>query len=155
MNNVEELLNKLIEKGLTIGSVESFTGGLFSKTLTDVPGASNCFKGSIVSYSKELKESLVEIPASYIEEHGVVSWEVAQQMAIKGKRILGVDVCVSFTGNAGPDVCEYGTKAGEVYIGIVYNGQIWPIPLNLQMSREEVREYAVQTAVNALLSIIN
>ena len=104
--------------------------------------------------SKELKESLLGIPAAYIEEHGVVSYEVCQQMAIKGQKVLGVDVCVAFTGNAGPETNEEGGNVGEIYIAIVYKGQVWPIPLHLELGREENREYSVQAAINAILSII-
>ena len=84
MNNAQMLVERLTEKNLTLGSIESFTGGLFGKTITEVSGASKTFKGALVTYSKELKENLLGIPAAYIEEHGVVSYEVCQQMAIKG-----------------------------------------------------------------------
>ena len=154
MNNAQKLIERLTEKNLTLGSVESFTGGLFAKKVTDVSGASKVFKGALVTYSKELKESLLGIPASFIEEHGVVSYEVCQQMAIKGKKVLGVDVCVAFTGNAGPEVSEDGGEVGEVYIAVCYAGQVWPIPLHLELGREGNREYAVEAALTALLSII-
>ena len=138
MNNAQMLVERLTEKNLTLGSIESFTGGLFGKTITDVSGASKTFKGALVTYSKELKES----------------YEVCQQMAIKGQKVLGVDVCVAFTGNAGPETNEEGGNVGEIYIAIVYKGQVWPIPLHLELGREENREYSVQAAINALLSII-
>ncbi len=154
MNSAQNLVERLTEKNLTLGSVESFTGGLFAKTITDISGASNTFKGALVTYSKELKENLLKIPADYIAEHGVVSYEVCQQMAIKGQKVLGVDVCVAFTGNAGPEVSEDGGEVGEIYIAIVYKGHIWPIPLHLNLGREKNREYAVEAAINALLSII-
>ena len=154
MNSAQNLVERLTEKNLTLGSVESFTGGLFAKTITDISGASNTFKGALVTYSKELKENLLKIPADYIAEHGVVSYEVCQQMAIKGQKVLGVDVCVAFTGNAGPEVSEDDGEVGEIYIAIVYKGHIWPIPLHLNLGREKNREYAVEAAINALLSII-
>ena len=64
------------------------------------------------------------------------------------------DVTISFTGNAGPDVCQDGTAVGEVYMSIVYKGQAWPIPLKLEMTREELRKYCVETAISAISSII-
>jgi PncC family amidohydrolase len=154
MNNANELINRLVERGLTIGAVESFTGGLFAKALTDVSGSSRTFRGAIVPYATDLKTSLLGIPAEYIEENGVVSYEVAQQMAIKGQRVLGVDVCVSFTGNAGPAVCEEGTNVGELYMAVAYKGQVWPIPLHLDLSRDKLRQLAVDTMIDALLGII-
>ena len=59
MSNAKQLIDLLAKKGLTLGSVESFTGGLFAKTITDVSGASQVFKGSLVTYSKELKIKLL------------------------------------------------------------------------------------------------
>ena len=154
MNNVQKLIDELANRNLTIGSVESFTGGLFAKTFTDVSGASKVFKGSIVAYSPEVKVNVVGIPQEYIDKYGVVSYEVCQQMAIKGQRLLGVDVCVAFTGNAGPAVCEEGTDVGTCFMCIVFNGQAWPIPLHLQMERNVLREYCVEAVISTVLSII-
>lgn len=154
MNSAQVLVERLTERNLTLGSVESFTGGLFAKTITDISGASKTFKGALVTYSTELKENLLGIPADYIKEHGVVSYEVCQQMAIKGQKILGVDVCVAFTGNAGPEASEEGGEVGEIYMCIAYKGQVWPIPLHLSFNRENNREYSVASAINAILSII-
>ncbi|HBP44235.1 MAG TPA: hypothetical protein DEA28_01670 [Firmicutes bacterium] len=154
MNNAEQLVDVLTRKGLTLGSVESFTGGLFAKKITDVSGASKCFVGALVTYSTELKIKLLGIDKDFIEDNGVVSWGVAQQMAIKGKKVLGTDICVSFTGNAGPNVCPGEASVGEVYMGIFYDNKIWAIPLKLDYDREKVREVAVNSVIDALLSII-
>ena len=70
MNNVQKLIDELANRNLTIGSVESFTGGLFAKTFTDVSGASKVFKGSIVAYSPEVKVNVVGIPQEYIDKYG-------------------------------------------------------------------------------------
>ena len=104
MNSAHALIEKLVDKNLTIGAVESFTGGLFGKTLTDVPGSSKAFKGSLVTYSDESKVNILGIPEEFIKENGVVSYETCQQMAIKGQKLLNVDICVAFTAHAGPDV---------------------------------------------------
>lgn len=154
MNNVEQLIDVLAKKGLTLGSVESFTGGLFAKTITDVSGASKVFKGSLVTYSKELKIKLLGMDEEFIDDNGLVSWGVARDMAIKGKEVLGVDVCVSFTGNAGPEVLPGEAGVGEVYIAIVYNNKVWAIPLKLELDREKVRETAVNSIIPALISIL-
>ena len=106
------------EKGLTLGSVESMTGGLFSAKFTEIPGVSAVFKGGIVTYSAEEKIALVGVKKETIEKYGVVSAEVAKEMAELGRKVLNVDVCVSVTGNAGP-TCEPGGKpAGCFYVGI-------------------------------------
>lgn len=151
MNNVEQLIDVLAKKGLTLGSVESFTGGLFAKTITDVSGASKVFKGALVTYSKDLKVKLLGMDEEFIDDNGLVSWGVAQQMALQGQKVLGVDVCVSFTGNAGPDVLPGEAGVGETYMAIVYNKRIWAIPLKLELEREKVRE----AAVNAIIPTFN
>ena len=97
-----ELVELLKAKHLTIGSIESMTGGLFASSITSVPGASKVFKGSVVSYSPLIKENVVGVKKETIETFGVVSKEVAYEMASKGKKLLDVDICVSITGNAGP-----------------------------------------------------
>ena len=115
---MEKLLKAYKEKGLTLGSVESMTGGLFSAKFTEIPGSSAVFKGGIVTYSSEEKISIVGVKKATIEKYGVVSAEVAKEMAELGRKLLNVDVCVSVTGNAGP-TCEPGGKpAGCYYVGV-------------------------------------
>ena len=113
----EEIVSKLIEKNIRIGSAESLTGGLFSSTITSIPGVSKIFKGSIVSYSTLIKESVLKIDRETIDKYGVISHEIAEKMCRNAKEILDVDMALSFTGNAGPDAME-GKPVGEVYIGI-------------------------------------
>ena len=111
------LIEFLNENHWTIGSVESFTGGLFAKTLTDVPGASKVFKGTLVTYANETKVRLLSIPQETLTKHGAVSKEIATLMALNGKKALNVDICVSFTGNAGPDILDQ-LPVGTCFIGI-------------------------------------
>ena len=145
MNNVEQLIDVLAKKGLTLGSVESFTGGLFAKTITDVSGASKVFKGALVTYSKDLKVKLLGMDEEFIDDNGLVSWGVAQQMALQGQKVLGVDVCVSFTGNAGPDAME-GKPVGRVYIGICYKDSVETYEFNFDGNREEIRHKCIEKA---------
>ena len=130
------------------------TGGLFATTITNVSGASKVYKGSIITYTSEEKINIVGVNKETIDKETVVSSKVAQEMAMNGQKLLNVDICVAFTGNAGPDVCQDGTAVGEVYMSIVYKGQAWPIPLKLEMTREELRKYCVETAISAISSII-
>ena len=106
---MKKLLKLLAEKGLTLGSVESMTGGLFAGKFTSVPGSSKVFKGSVVTYATEIKEKVVGVKSETIEKFGVVSEEVACEMAECGRKLLNVDICVAVTGNAGP-TCEPGGK---------------------------------------------
>ena len=115
---MEKLLALYKEKGLTLGSVESMTGGLFSAKFTEIPGSSSVFKGTIVTYATEEKTNLVGVKKETIDKFGVVSKEVAMEMAELGRKLLNVDVCVSVTGNAGP-TAEPGEKpVGCFYVGV-------------------------------------
>ena len=145
-----EDINKLFrEKGYTLGSVESFTGGLFAKEITAVPGASHFYKGGLVTYATEEKNRILGIPYDIIDQYGVVSEQIAEQMAIKGKQLLNVDFCVSFTGNAGPSVME-GKRVGEVYIGLAYLDKVEVFAFLLKGTREDVQKQGVINAFEIL-----
>ncbi len=120
-HQAEQLLQELEAyktKGLTLGSVESMTGGLFAAKFTAIPGSSKVFKGSVVTYATEEKINVVGVKKETVDKYSVVSEEVAKEMAEKGRELLNVDVCVSVTGNAGP-TCEPGGKpVGCFYIGV-------------------------------------
>ena len=145
-----ELINKLFRQhGLTLGSVESFTGGLFAKEITSVAGASHFFKGAVVTYATEEKNRLLGISYEDIDEFGVVSEQIAEQMAKKGQELLNVDVCISFTGNAGPSAME-GKKVGEIYIGLAYLDQVEVYPFLLKGDRETIQKEGVKNALAIL-----
>lgn len=137
------------EKGRTLGSVESFTGGGFAKAITSVSGASHFFKGALVTYATEEKNRMLGIPYSDIDQYGVVSKEVAAQMASNGKKLLNVDYCVSFTGNAGPEAME-GKPVGEIHIGIAFLDKTQVHSFNLEGTREEIQNKAIDIAFDLL-----
>ena len=139
-----------VDNGLTLGSVESFTGGLFAATITSISGASKFYKGSFITYATEEKINLLKIPAETIQQFGVVSKEIAFHMANHARQLLGVDVCVSFTGNAGPDAME-NKPVGEVHIGIASKDSAQIYSLNLSGSRDEIRRQAVEFALKKLI----
>ena len=103
------------ERGWTLGTAESCTGGMVAARLTGIPGSSDVFRGGVVAYGNEIKEGELAVPASLLAEHGAVSPEVAEAMAQGARARLGVDVAVSVTGIAGPDG---GTE--EKPVGLVY-----------------------------------
>jgi nicotinamide-nucleotide amidase len=121
-NIAQELVNLLREKGLTLGVVESATGGLISHLITNVPGASDVYLGSITSYSNEVKIRVVGVKAATIEKYGAVSAQVARQMAAGGRKVLGVDICVADTGIAGPKGATPNKPVGLFYIGLSHTG---------------------------------
>jgi nicotinamide-nucleotide amidase len=103
------------ERGWTMGTAESCTGGLVAARLTRIPGSSDVFRGGVVAYANEIKQAELDVPADLLAEHGAVSPEVAEAMAKGARARLGVDVAVSVTGIAGPDG---GTE--EKPVGLVY-----------------------------------
>lgn len=131
------------QKGLTLGSVESFTGGLFAREITKIPGASKFYKGALITYATEEKIRLLGIDKSLVDQFGVVSKECAYEMAKKGKEILNVDVCVSFTGNAGPDTME-NKPCGEIYIGVSIKDRTLTYPYLFKGDRNSIQEEAVR-----------
>ena len=116
-DTLEELVGALLtERGLTLATMESCTGGLLSSTITDVPGSSNYFKGGIVSYTNELKVAS-GVNTELISEYGAVSPQVAEAMAEAARIRLGADIGIGITGVAGPEPLE-GKQPGTVYISI-------------------------------------
>lgn len=128
----------------TFASIESFTGGMFASKIVDIPGASKFFKGSLITYSNEIKEKLgVDI------SKGVINATVAQEMAIKGKEYFNVDYCFSFTGNAGPSPME-SKDIGIVFIAI--NDKVYE--LKFDGSREEIRKKSVEFALEIFWKLV-
>ncbi len=146
---MEELLTILNELEFTIGSVESFTAGKFAASIGQYPGVSSIYRGSLITYHSDIKEKLLNISRDTIESYGVVSNEVATQMATSGREILGVDICVSFTGNAGPTVIE-NKEVGQVYIGIDINDDINIFSLHLKGSRGSIQNQAIEFVIKQL-----
>ena len=140
---MEKLLQELKEKGLTLGSVESMTGGLFSAKFTEIPGSSAVFKGGIVTYSSEEKINIVGVEKETIDKYGVVSEQVAMEMAEQGRKLLNVDICVSVTGNAGPTTEPGGKPVGCFYIGVSSKSGTSVKGYQKSQKRNEVRNSAV------------
>lgn len=114
----EDVVAMLRARGLTLAAVESATGGLISHLVTSVPGASECFRGSITSYSNSAKIHIVGVSADSLSRHGAVSAPVAEEMARGGRRLMGTDLCVADTGIAGPGGATAGKPVGLFYIGL-------------------------------------
>jgi nicotinamide-nucleotide amidase len=137
----------LLDKGWTLGAMESCTGGLFASTITDVAGSSDYFRGGLVSYATELKAEW-GVPGDILAEHGAVSVETARAMAHAARARLGVDVAVGITGVAGPSEQE-GKKVGTVHIAVESPlGVATASPLLSSRSRVEVKWRATLSALN-------
>ena len=114
----EVVLGLLKEKGLTMGTAESCTGGLVAKRLTDLSGASAVFKGGVVSYTNEVKAGVLGVPQEMLDEFGAVSAQVAQAMAQGARKVLGCDLAVSLTGVAGPNPDDRNNPVGLIYVAL-------------------------------------
>ncbi len=118
-DSLEEIIIKsMSEKKLSLGIAESCTGGYLSHLLTSISGSSKCFKGTIVSYSNESKERLLNIPSALIEAHGSVSSQVAEAMAEGARKKFETDYGIGVTGIAGPSGGSKDKPIGLVYIAI-------------------------------------
>jgi nicotinamide-nucleotide amidase len=114
----ESVIELLKERGRTIATAESCTGGLLGAMLTEVPGSSQVYRGGWVTYSNEMKARELDVPAALLEQHGAVSEPVAQAMACGALGRSGADLAVSITGIAGPDGGTADKPVGTVWIAL-------------------------------------
>ncbi len=141
-----------------MGTVESATGGLIAHRITNVAGSSEYFKGSVVSYSNEIKMKCAGVRQDTLDEHGAVSPQVAEQMAIGGRRVLRVDICISDTGIAGPGGATPGTPVGLFYTGMAdrdgYSAKKWLFTGSREENKAAAAEAALQWLREYLTSIV-
>lgn len=148
---LEELVGKLlVEKNLTIAAAESCTGGIISGRITDVPGSSHYFKGSIISYANEVKENILSIDSDLLKDKGAVSSEVAVEMAKGVRKLLKTDIGISATGIAGPTGGTESKPVGLVYIAISLGDKTYSKELFLGDNRHRNRIRAAQAALEML-----
>ncbi len=152
-NKAEKVIKAFAKEGLTLGAIESLTGGLFSSSMCSIAGASKVFRGGIVTYATSLKTKLDDVPGEVIKKYGVVSKEVANSMAINGRKTLDVDVCVSFTGNAGPTKEEGAAPVGRVNMCIATKYGVLEMQQDFHMGRNELREACVDMMLDRLIAI--
>lgn len=143
----------LREAGATVATAESLTGGRLAALLTSVPGASETYVGGLVTYSTDLKLSLLGVPEAVVAQHGVVSAECARAMAEGARLVTGATWAVSTTGVAGPGPQD-GVPAGTVHVGIAGPGSTTALALELVGGREAVQDRTCAEAVSALCAII-
>ncbi len=149
------LSKKLKEYNLSISAAESLTGGLFSKRMTDIPGNSTIFKGSIVCYSNEVKHNLLNVPKELLEKEGAVSIGCAKSLVENIQSISRSDVSISFTGEAGPNASE-DVPVGKVYIGIkIADSPAVVKEFQFSGSREQIRLSSVKNGASLLVKLIN
>ena len=151
------LIKELIKRKESLAFAESCTGGLLSSSITAISGSSQVFKGSIISYSNELKQSLLNVPENMIKKYGAVSEEVAKTMAINAKEKLNVDWSIAISGIAGPSGGSTDKPIGLVHIAIAGpNDQITNIKKRFGPTRNriEIQRLSVNVCLNSLRLIL-
>ena len=151
MTILEQEVGALLrQKGLTLGLIESATGGLISHLITNVPGSSDYYKGSVTAYSNQAKINLVGVREETIKKYGSVSSQVAEEMAQGGRRVLGADICLADTGIAGPGDATKEKPVGLFYIGISHQSGTYSRKNNFQGNRRQNKKEAAEAALSWL-----
>ncbi|MEU2346212.1 CinA family protein [[Kitasatospora] papulosa] len=145
------VLRRLQERGETLAVAESLTGGLVAAELTDVPGASQSFRGSVTAYATALKRDVLGVDGALLDERGAVDPSVAEAMASGVRRVLDADWGVSTTGVAGPEPQD-GKAVGTVFIAVSGPHEVRKcVELRLNGGRADIRKESVRSLL-ALLS---
>ncbi|MBQ7876180.1 MAG: competence/damage-inducible protein A [Clostridia bacterium] len=144
-------VKKLCEKGLTVSTAESCTGGLIGKMITEVSGASSCYGFGFVTYANEAKMQLLGVKKETLEKYGAVSEETAKEMAEGAKRVSGSDIAVSVTGIAGPTGGTDEKPVGLVYIGVSDKNGTEVFRFVQHGDRERVRNKSALCALDIIL----
>jgi len=143
----QEVGNLLRQKGLTLGVVESATGGLISHLITNIPGSSDYYKGSVTAYSNETKIKVVGLKEDTINKYGAVSYQVAEEMAQGGRKALGTDICLADTGIAGPTGATSEKPVGLFYIGLSHQSGTYSQKHIFSGNREQNKRSAAEAAL--------
>jgi PncC family amidohydrolase len=123
---LEVIVGQLLrQRGLSLAAAESCTGGLVSHRITDVPGSSVYYRGSIISYSDEVKERVLRVQRDTLERHGAVSEQAAREMAQGARDILHADIGLAVTGIAGPGGGTPEKPVGLVYVALAASDGVW------------------------------
>lgn len=151
----EQVFERLKKYHLTLSTAESATGGLIAATLVNVPGISEFFQEGYVTYSNDAKVKMIGADRDLIDTYGVVSKEVAGNMAVSAAKTAGTDAALSVTGIAGPDGGTKDCPVGTMYIGCVLNGKTSVEHHVFCGNRQEIRQAAANAALELLVCQIS
>jgi nicotinamide-nucleotide amidase len=144
----------LLDQGLTVATAESLTGGLLGGLLTATSGSSETYRGGVVTYATDLKQSLLDVSGEVVREQGVVSAACAEQMAAGVRALVGSDWALSTTGVAGPTPQE-GKPPGTVFVGLAGPAGVRTRRLELAGDRDAVRRASCRSALEWLLAALD
>jgi nicotinamide-nucleotide amidase len=142
------------ERNLTMAAAESCTGGLVAQLITEHPGASEFFRGSIVAYDDSVKTAVLGVPATLVASRGAVSTEVTRAMAEGARRALGVDVALAITGLAGPGGTTPAKPVGEVHLAVATADGTTDRQLSFPSSRSQVRLLAAYAGLSLVRRVV-
>ncbi len=151
-----ELVELLKKRGLKASSAESLTGGLVSKLITDISGASQVFECGVCSYSNRIKHEVLGVSRETLEKFTEYSRECAREMAQGIRRLSGADIGIATTGIAGPSGGTDEKPVGTVYVGISTKNDTksFELKLGAGLSRAEIRERSAEQALALALRTI-
>ena len=148
---LDKIFDFFLINNFSLSAVESVTGGKLSSTIIKKSGASNFFKGSLVTYSTESKKNILQINKDLLFNFSPVSKEISREMVKSGKKILNTDYCISTTGNAGPSTNDNYSKVGQIFISIATPKKLITEELYLTGPREEIIQIVVEKSLKLLL----
>lgn len=155
----KQLGEKLIEKGWSITTAESCTGGGISSAITDVVGSSAYFERSFITYSNEAKNQMIKVPQDLLDHHGAVSEPVANAMALGALKAANADMAIAVTGIAGPGGGTELKPVGTVFLAIAKKevsneSTVQVYKLNLSGTRKDIREKTIKSSLIKALELI-
>ena len=150
----QNVVNLLIEKKLKITSAESCTGGLFSSYITSVSGSSECFEGSFVTYSNEVKHKMIGVREETLSKYGAVSEECVLEMAENSRKIMNSDISIAISGIAGPNGGTEEKPVGLVFVCIAAENYIKPYKNIFYGDRDNIRNLSVLFALDLVENYI-
>lgn len=152
---LKQIGKKLKEDQLTVGTAESCTGGWIAGMFASEPESSECFMGGIISYSEDIKKKVLRVSAEDIEQYGVVSQPVAEQMAEGACRVLECPCAIATTGYVGPGGGSSENPVGTVWIAVMVNGEVEARRFLFSGDRQEIVRQASREALQMLWKKLN
>ena len=147
---VHAVVQLLKDKNQTVSTAESCTGGKVASLITEIPGASQIFMGSTITYATQSKVDILDVDADIIDKYSVVSEQVAIEMAVKAQLKFKSDFAIATTGNAGPTQGDSDAPVGTVYIGMATPSNVYGLHFMMGNHRERV----VQKTINKALELL-
>ncbi|MFC1924130.1 CinA family protein [Chloroflexota bacterium] len=154
--NLEAEIGIMLKQlGLTVAVAESATGGLISSLITDIPGSSDYFKGSVVSYDNTIKAEVLGVNKETLENYGAVSYQTAEEMALGVRKMMGTNIGLSDTGITGPAGATPAKPVGLFFIGLSSESETRVERYLFQGDRAENKKAAATAALSLLKAYLS